>query len=478
MQKLTTYRRNTGTYTPTQYEVEGVNYISVPVIMMTPGVRAGSRGPLLHTPEQLQANVEDWNGHPVVINHPKNEAGNYISAHTEGVEAVGTILNTRYENGLRADLQLNADVLQQNHPHVYASIIAAQPIEVSIGAFSQENNTPGTYEGTNYIGQTLSYNPDHLAILPNTRGACSTDAGCGIRVNEEQNNNQKEGNQPMKLKEKAAELHKEGFGVYNFQINESLLARLDAIRSLVDSWDSDYAVHWLRDVYEDSFVYEKRLRRNETTRRIKFYKQDYTLSENGEVELQGEPIEVIQKTEYLPIQANNKEQSNNKKGEEEMAQEKCCPQKVEELIVNVASKFTEKDRAFLSGLNAEQLELVTPKEVNITVNEDHVRKHLATYTEVDKVIELLPESMQVNVKAGIVLEEKNREELISAIQTNAKDVWEKEELESMQTNQLEKIAKSSEVKQTVRAAAETIQTNAEGGMPVLIPGHVEVEEKK
>ncbi len=472
---LKTYKQNTGAYTPIQFEVEGVNYVSVPVVMMTPGVRAGSRGLLLHTEEHLAASVDKWNNHPVVINHPKNNLGTYISAHEEGVSVVGTIQNTEYrDGGLRAVLNINADTLQQQYPHVYASIIAAQPMEVSIGAFSSENNTPGTYENRAYVGETISYIPDHLAILPNARGACNTDSGCGIRVNI--NNKQKKGEQLMsKFKDTLTELHKEGFGVYNFQINESLLARLDAIRSLVDSWDSDYCINFLRDVYEDSFVYEKRLRRNETQRRIRFYKQDYTLGENGIIELTGEPIEVVQKTEYLPIQANKEELNNNKKGEEEMAKEKCCPQKVSELIVNVASKFTEQDREFLSGMNAEQLELVTPKEVSITVNEDHVKKHLATYTELDKVIELLPESMQVNVKAGIALETKNREELISTIQVNVKDVWEEDELKSMQTNQLEKIAKSTTVKKSTRVAEEQIQTNSTSGMPVLVSGDVIVK---
>ena len=53
-------------------------------------------------------------------------------------------------------------------------------IEVSTGYFADKLDESGEFEGEEYDGVQINLRPDHLAILPNTIGACSVDDGCGF----------------------------------------------------------------------------------------------------------------------------------------------------------------------------------------------------------------------------------------------------------------------------------------------------------
>lgn len=452
MKKITTYKKNTtATYTAVQFSINEEQFISVPVIMMVPGVHVGSHGQMLHTVEGLQSNVEQWNDKPVVIYHPQDNEGNFISAYSDGVVHVGRITNTRFENGLRADIVFNLTTLQAVSPETYVSILESQPLEVSIGAYATEIKETGIYEPTQetYTAITTAYQADHLAILPKATGACSYNDGCGIRVNQQNNNNEKKGGTMTVFKDALKELRANGLEVLHLQVNEEgLLARVELIRNYVYSMDSEWVSCYVREVYNDSFIYEKSFKRNGAPKPNKLYKQDYLVAEDGSLIVDTEPIEVIAKTEYMPIQANQKQE----KGEQEMSKP-CCPQKVEELIVNAAGKFTAEDRDWLTSLTEEQLEKVTPKVVQVNIGAEHVSKHLATYKSAEELLQLLPEAIRSDISAGLEMHKAKRADLVTKIQANAKDIWAAEDLEKMETGMLEKLAKS--VQPAVYVAGES-----------------------
>lgn len=82
----TTNNMQTYTSTNKEYEVReetlnGREYVVVPVTMMVEGVHSGSKGPLLHTSEELGKIPESWNGMPVTVDHPVVE-GLPVSAHS------------------------------------------------------------------------------------------------------------------------------------------------------------------------------------------------------------------------------------------------------------------------------------------------------------------------------------------------------------------------------------------------------------
>jgi len=477
MSILSTYRQiGKAPYTPAISNNADGNpeTIVVPVVMMLPGVHTGSRGPMLHTAEGLSAVAAQWNGIPVTVGHPQNNKGEYVSITATAVPRVGVISNSRWEDSkLKADVTFNASTLSTTDAVCYQSILSAQPIDVSIGAFAAEEDQTGVFEGASYSAVTLSYIPDHLAILPNEQGACSNEAGCGIRVNT--NTNIKKG-ELMTLKEQLDALYKEGLGVYQLQLNEeSLLGRLQAIRDWTYSMDSEWVSCYLKEVYDTSFIYEKNIRRNGAAIPTRYYKQDYTMNEAGEVVVESEPIQVTMKVEYMPIQANveKSEISTNKK-EEEM-NDPCCPQKVEELIVNAASRFDVTDKTWLLSLNSEQLDKLIPKEIQVKVTDEMVVNHLASQ-EREAILASLPESIKSEVEAGLALNTAKRTELVTVIQANVQAGWTEAELVEMPTSQLEKLSKSMHTPDYSGAAGNPNPQVNKNAVEPMLPAGVEASK--
>ena len=170
--------------TLTQYEVreeqyEGRTHIVVPVVMMVEGVHHGSAGPLLYTNEQLSDFPGRWNGIPVVIYHPADNKGRFISANSPEVinrEIVGRVFNTKFEEGkLKAEAWIDKDKLDDKSPGLLLRIQDNGAVDVSVGVFSEEVEEEGEWNGEKYVGIAQNYLPDHLAILPDEVGACSWD---------------------------------------------------------------------------------------------------------------------------------------------------------------------------------------------------------------------------------------------------------------------------------------------------------------
>lgn len=170
-------------YTVTRFQIENVKYIMVPVVMIREGVHNGSGGALLYNKSELEKSVQSWEQVPVTIGHPQAD-GNFISANSAGVRHVGRVTNPRMSNDkLMADIVFEESLLQNESATVLAALNEGGILEVSVGVFSGLEETQGVWNGENYTGITKDYKPDHLAILPNEKGACSVDDGCGIRNN-------------------------------------------------------------------------------------------------------------------------------------------------------------------------------------------------------------------------------------------------------------------------------------------------------
>lgn len=164
----------------TRYEIgdDGKDYIVAPVAMLTPGVHAGSHGPLFYPADELAKAPAAWDGKPVTVNHPA--AGAYVPGQTP---TIGTIKNTRYDGKLRAEVWLDAAALVYHAEELYHALENGGTVEVSTGVYTTNDPTPGTDPGgTTYAAVAREYRPDHLAILTDQPGACSVAAGCGLPV--------------------------------------------------------------------------------------------------------------------------------------------------------------------------------------------------------------------------------------------------------------------------------------------------------
>ena len=141
----------TGPYTVKRKTVSGKNYVIVPVVMMLEGVHSGSAGPILHTATALSASAQSWNGTPVVIHHPQDENGNFISANSTGVTVFGDVKNFRWEdNKLKGDAWLEETKLIAHYPLVLNMLSNGTAVDVSIGAYTTELIEAGKWNGEIY----------------------------------------------------------------------------------------------------------------------------------------------------------------------------------------------------------------------------------------------------------------------------------------------------------------------------------------
>lgn len=179
---------------------QGRDYLVVPVTMLVPGVLNGSKGPLYYPPEEVSRNVDAWNGMPLTLDHPvDNESGGNVSARDPGVlekYGIGHVYRVRIDrnNGgkLKGEawfdekrvIEFDQILLQNNRPTILNRLLRGLPIELSTGLFTR--NTPVRNgiapNGRKYVAVARDYKPDHLAILPDSTGACSLKDGCGVHI--------------------------------------------------------------------------------------------------------------------------------------------------------------------------------------------------------------------------------------------------------------------------------------------------------
>jgi hypothetical protein len=170
----------------------GRDYLVAPMTLIVPGVVPGSEGPLLYPLEELGRNYLAWNYMPIVVNHPLR-AGRHVSAREPSIleeSGVGFVFNTSLNDRLRAEGWFDVERTRQVDVRVLDRLERGEPLELSTGLYVDTEaapqgavwNTPGGPRP--YRAVARNYRPDHLAVLPDQRGACAVDDGCGVLVNQ------------------------------------------------------------------------------------------------------------------------------------------------------------------------------------------------------------------------------------------------------------------------------------------------------
>lgn len=431
-------------YTIRRETLDNRQYIVVPVIMMVEGVHNGSAGPILHMAEEFGKIPEAWNDISIPILHPQ-EGSNYVSASSPQIierQTVGRIYNTRVDNGkLKAECWIDEAKIKQISPATLARIMNQQPLDVSVGVFTDDDFTSGTWNGESYTAIARNHRPDHLALLPGETGACSFDDGCGIRANQE-----KGGNNVEVLIKRMKTLAMEGYSVV--QINEIGFRETgEKIQTKLDAMDTDVKWHFLTEIFDDEFVFEVRTEGVGST----FFQRGYQVNTDESVEFTGEPVQVVKKVNFVEVQSNTQ-----KGGVKTMAKEKdkqpCCPEQVKLIIQSEHTRYGEDDRPFLEGLEKEQLLKalpIEPKEapaVNTQATEDLTKEKAIevlkeSLANKDGFMKLVSPELRANLEHGEKLLNAERERLIKHITTNqASEVFKAEELAGKSTAELTKLA--------------------------------------
>ncbi len=167
-------------------ELDGRQYIVVPMTMILEGVHTGSQGPVYYAIEELAKTPKMWNMKPIVIEHPfRGDTATDLEVYKR--QGVGKIMNTHFIDGkLKAEAWIDKELAAQKCPELLNHIEHRLPMEISTGLFSELVQDEGVWNGEPYNGRIINIRADHLAILPRKQGACSLSDGAGLLINQSQ----------------------------------------------------------------------------------------------------------------------------------------------------------------------------------------------------------------------------------------------------------------------------------------------------
>lgn len=168
-------------------------YIVVPVISMigdTVVWPVNAPYPEFIPSDVLRTATQSRNNRPVVMNHPQDASGEYISANdptTLEKVAFGFTFNSHFDETdkrIKSEMWLDpirASEVGPDATRVIERLEAGEMVEVSEGNFiGIDSNIKGEANGQPYVGVWLWAVNDHLAALDEKSiGACSIEMGCG-----------------------------------------------------------------------------------------------------------------------------------------------------------------------------------------------------------------------------------------------------------------------------------------------------------
>jgi len=177
---------------PRKDSLHGREFFVVRAVILREGVLSGNNGKLYYPRNEISRDAAQWNYSPLVYNHPTDpETGQHISARSAkelDANQLGIVLNAREEGGeLSVDAWFDVEQtkrLDTKHgTDILGRLTKGQPIEVSTGLFTDNEFVSGSFDGKPFEGVARNYKADHLAVLPEDKGACSNKDGCGININ-------------------------------------------------------------------------------------------------------------------------------------------------------------------------------------------------------------------------------------------------------------------------------------------------------
>ena len=474
-------------YVLREEQYQGKTHIVAPVILMVEGVHTGSNGAVYYSAEELSRFASAWNGRPVPVFHPEQD-GQYVSCNDPSIierQSVGQIFNAHFADGkLRGEIWVDKEKASQVSPLALGHLLGGVAMDVSTGSFSEDEIVKGTWNGEEYTAVATAIRPDHLALLPGGEGACSWKDGCGVRANEDGGENVKRTKQPFTGPnkddvEKVRELIAEGW--IATMAKAGYREAMQEVQTHLNSMDTTTTYFYLEEMFDKFFVY-----RMDDPNGGKFFKQPYTFKD-GVFNLEAAAEEVLRKVTYPALVANQKETDGGSK------------MKVDELITNEATAFTEEDREWLTALTDDQRVKLEPKPPEKKAKEPEKKEPekkeaeeketpavfgkeeaIAVLKEQFKTKEqflgLMPAEMADQFSSGLALHEEARGKLVAVIMTHSK-VFTEEELKEKSTEDLKKIASLIPVKHDFSGLGNN-STDMGGKQEKMLPPHIVRKEEK
>jgi len=430
---------------------KGNSYTVLPVVMLVEGVvhAVNAAEPELALISEAGKAPGQWNGRPVMFNHPEVNGALVSANHPSIMEhSVGLVFNTEVvDKKLIGEAWLDNTALSDTEQGKALSkrLEKDEVTDISVGFFAQIEDVEGTYEGKHYKGVWRNVLSDHLAILLNTTGACSIEAGCGL--------NRAASCECVKCKERRAMTIKTVTPVSNAPKEGGFASLLMAVKVLRDKvfGTKDIGARDKRSLLEaaikeklndassyvyvvdfyDTYVVYERYEQGV----MGLYKRSYKIEEDGTTITFADDEKMVRpETTYVEISVleHTKEQENK------MADKKAL---VATLVANKKTKFTKDDEAWLMNLEEVQLERLVPVEeapqgVASLVGQQRQKDKEVTF---DSLIASASPEVREMVQTGIALAHNRRHELIEGLKKNPNNQFSDEELKNMPLATLEKL---------------------------------------
>jgi len=440
--------------------MEDKDWLVVPMVMLVEGVHTGSCGALYYPKEELEKTPVTWNHKPVVVYHPDGPTACDPDVLTS--RKVGVIMNTNFEDGkLKAEAWLDPVRIDKIDKRITESIENKQMMELSTGLFTDLDGPDGDWGSEHYDAIATNYRPDHLALLPDMKGACSMADGAGfLRLNSEKKEN--------KISELWAEtyfpiLKAAGVDIEKLTANElSHSAIWGQLDSLIRKKNSNA---WVEEVFDSFFCYSVN---------GELFKQDYGVGKDDKIVLVGSAESVVRVVQYKTksgVLFETTKNENDKKGQ-------AMDELIKKLLENKDSGWTEKDREILSNMDETVLKVIVEKVDNrmeaeaeakkkaeveaaknkATKNEDQepeVKPETKTVEETkaenkeepkkpmteEEYIASAPKNIQNVLTRGLRAYNSEKERLVSIIKKNPNNSFKDEYLQNRELDELMGIAK-------------------------------------
>lgn len=262
-----------------------------------------------------------------------------------------------------------------------------------------------------------------------------------------------------------------------------------AIQAKLDSMDNNVKSHFLTDCFDGYFIYRVEPRGGSQVPKG-FFKQEYSVADDGTVEFTGEPTPVIKRVTYDP--------ASNTGGMQNMSDKKkpCCAEKVQMLIesglyqegdrdrlmtmeeadIDVLAASADNKAAMQAKIDEMDKEMKAMKDKMATMQANGAQedgkatKELQTLKESlgdqDKLMGILPPQTKAVISHSLRLYEADRARKITHILANAAEgVYTKEVLEAMDDQGLDMLARAFKAPQDYSPLGPSIEANKGNGGP-------------
>lgn len=438
--------------------LEGRNYFVIPTVGIREGVWAGNQGPIFYSSREIGKAPSNWDHKPAVVQHPKKKGKAFTAADKEMIDKyrTGILLSSALVNNkLVFKTWIDEERIKTLSPKTYTRIQNKEKVEVSTGMLMEVEEKKGVYNGKPYIGIARNIQPDHLAILPDTVGACSVKDGAGLFATNESGaviDPTQLFNLLESIDEEPRQKVKEIINQWMAENELSYTAIQRALNEALASKFGEKGKYWngyVRDLFQDRVIFY------DGSDGSKLYQMTYSVNEDR-ITLNGERKEVQAVVQYQPTT-------------NEVVKMPIDIKRVAAVIANKNSTYSEEDKDFLTNLDEKQfvkIEGILQKAV--VTNEDpededetedtpnkKVKKKKATALSLSDTLKDLDPKVRRVIENGLKADAKERDRCIGIITSQKNCPFKPEVLKSEDLFSTETLQGMAELIENERKSAKS-----------------------